>query len=200
MTNRATRRPLPWSGAVMMAGVLALGAPFAAPEAEASPLAAPVEVEVDLSDRELRVIGQNGETVRSYRVAIGSANHATPPGSYTLDRIIWNPRWVPPPNREWARGAKARAPGDPANPMQVAKIYFREPWYYIHGTNAPESMGEAASRGCIRMRPEDVRDLGLLLMRETGHERGEGWVESVLAGNRSEEIRLPRPVRFTIRR
>lgn len=189
---------LPWSGAMMMAGMLALGAPFAAPEASAV-AAAPISVEVDLSDRELRVVDAEGGTLRSFPVAVGSGNHPTPPGSYTLQRMIWNPRWVPPPNREWAKGATAKAPGASNNPMQVVKIYFREPWYYIHGTNAPESMGQAASRGCIRMRPEDARELGLLLMRETGDGRGEGWVESVLSSGRSEEIHLPEGVAFTIR-
>ena len=191
---------LPWSGAMMMAGVLALGAPFGAPETSALGAApAPVSVEVDLSDRELRVVDAEGGTVRTFSVAVGSAGHPTPPGSYTLERMVWNPRWVPPPDREWARGATAKAPGAANNPMQVVKIYFREPWYYIHGTNAPESMGQAASRGCIRMRPEDARELALLLMRETGDARGEGWAGSVLSSGRSEEIYLPVSVPFTIR-
>lgn len=35
------------------------------------------------------------------------------------------------------------------------------PWggYGIHGTNAPESIGTAASHGCVRMRNEDVIQL-----------------------------------------
>jgi len=31
--------------------------------------------------------------------------------------------------------------------------------YGIHGTNAPRSIGKAASHGCIRMRIQDVEEL-----------------------------------------
>ena len=31
--------------------------------------------------------------------------------------------------------------------------------YGIHGTNAPRSIGKAASHGCIRMRQRDVEEL-----------------------------------------
>jgi hypothetical protein len=31
--------------------------------------------------------------------------------------------------------------------------------YGIHGTNAPESIGHAASHGCIRMRTRDAEEL-----------------------------------------
>ena len=40
--------------------------------------------------------------------------------------------------------------------MQGVKIYFQAPYYFIHGTNDPGSIGEAASHGCIRMDPDDA--------------------------------------------
>src|SRR6187200_1614464 len=64
-------------------------------------------LKVDLSERELRVI-EDGDVVRTYGVAVGSRKHPTPTGSYWTGRIVWNPRWVPPPS-EWARRLKARA-------------------------------------------------------------------------------------------
>lgn len=114
-------------------------------------------LKVDLSERTLRVI-QNGKVVKTYNVAVGTRKHPTPTGTFRTGRIIWNPRWVPPPS-EWARKLKAREPGDPRNPMQGVKIYFREPWYFIHGTNDPASIGSAASHGCIRMRTSDAKAL-----------------------------------------
>jgi lipoprotein-anchoring transpeptidase ErfK/SrfK len=116
---------------------------------------------VDLSERELHVI-ENGEVVRTYGIAVGTRRHPTPAGRYRTGRIQWNPRWVPPP-REWARGLKPREGGDPRNPMQGVKIYFREPWYFIHGTNDPASIGTAASHGCIRMRTEDAKELARMI-------------------------------------
>jgi lipoprotein-anchoring transpeptidase ErfK/SrfK len=89
---------------------------------------------------------------------VGTRKHPTPTGRFRTGRIDWNPRWVPPPS-EWARKFKPRAPGDPRNPMQGVKIYFREPWYFIHGTNDPGSIGTAASHGCIRMRTKDAKSL-----------------------------------------
>lgn len=117
--------------------------------------AAATEIRVDLSERSMQLV-ENGEVARTYGVAIGRPSNPTPTGTFRTGRIVWNPGWVPP-NSDWARNEKPRAPGDPKNPMQGVKIYFREPAYYIHGTNAPGSIGQAASRGCLRMRTEDAK-------------------------------------------
>ena len=52
--------------------------------------------------------------------------------------------------------------------MQGVKIYFRAPYYYIHGTNNPGSIGEAASHGCIRMTEEDAVALARRIERAGG--------------------------------
>ena len=52
--------------------------------------------------------------------------------------------------------------------MQGVKIYFKAPYYYIHGTNAPGSIGEAASHGCIRMTAEDAVALAHRIERAGG--------------------------------
>jgi len=53
--------------------------------------------------------------------------------------------------------------GGPMNPMGARALYLyegnRDTLYRIHGTNEPESIGRAASSGCIRMRNIDVIDL-----------------------------------------
>ncbi|MGH7460728.1 MAG: L,D-transpeptidase [Longimicrobiales bacterium] len=124
---------------------------------------APLRIKVDLSERTLYVI-EDGETVATYGVAIGTRSHPTPTGNFQTGRIDWNPAWNPP-NSPWARGEKPRAPGDPRNPMQGVKIYFREPAYFIHGTNDPESIGSAASHGCLRMRVGDAMSLARRVSR-----------------------------------
>jgi lipoprotein-anchoring transpeptidase ErfK/SrfK len=43
--------------------------------------------------------------------------------------------------------------------MQGVKIYFREPAYFIHGTNDPGSIGRAASHGCLRMQVGAAKSL-----------------------------------------
>lgn len=156
-----------------------------------------VQVMVDLSERRL-VIQDGGQVVREFGVAIGKPTHPTPPGQYTLRKMIWNPRWVPPKNRAWAKGKKPADPGDPNNPMQTVKIFFKEPYYYIHGTNNPKSIGEAASHGCLRMTPEDAAELGGYLMDHGGQPRGESWFRRVLRFGQSTVIYLDNPIPMTI--
>lgn len=154
-----------------------------------------LKLEVSLAERQLHV--KIGDMIaRSYDVAIGTPNHPTPSGVYTLDRVIWNPSWNPP-DSEWARGKRPARPGDPRNPIQVAKIPFM-PLYHIHGTDQPDSVGGAASHGCIRMRPEHVAELAQALMEWTGQYREPKWYEDVLRSRRSAEVELGRPVDLVI--
>jgi lipoprotein-anchoring transpeptidase ErfK/SrfK len=176
--------------------VLALGA--AAAPAGGAPPAEDFGVTVDLSDRMLYV-QRGGETLREYPVAIGKDEHPTPTGEFRIRRIIWNPRWVPP-NAEWARGRRARAPGDPRNPMGRAKLFFREPDYYIHGTSDEESLGSAASHGCIRMSNDQVMDLARIVMENGGAPRPESWFQRVRNHFRSSaHVTLSQPVAVTVR-
>jgi lipoprotein-anchoring transpeptidase ErfK/SrfK len=116
-----------------------------------------MRIEVNLSDRVLKVV-QDGEVVHTYGVAVGRPSHPTPTGHFRTGDIDWNPQWVPPPTA-WARDKTYQPPGAPDNPMVGVKIYFEAPYYFIHGTNNPDSIGEAASHGCIRMEPRDAISL-----------------------------------------
>ena len=127
---------------------------------------APIKLVVSLSARELRVI-EEGSTVATYGVAVGRPKHPTPTGSFRTGDIEWNPSWTPPPTN-WAANKTYQPPGAAANPMQAVKIYFLAPYYFIHGTNSPGSIGEAASHGCIRMVPEDASALARRIERAGG--------------------------------
>lgn len=159
--------------------------------------AATAQLSVDLGERELTVT-VDGDVVRTYQVAIGTADHETPTGTFSIRRIIFNPSWTPP-NVPWARGKKPTPPGDPNNPMGKAKIFFAEPDYYIHGTNDERSIGRAASHGCLRMRNEDVVALARLVMEYGGEARPASWFERIRnVVTRSEEVRLSNPVTFRV--
>lgn len=157
-----------------------------------------VSIVVDLSDRMLYVM--NGEEVtKEYQVAIGKPQHPTPRGSFNVRRLIWNPRWVPP-DAEWARNRRPREPGDPRNPMGRVKIFFQAPDYYIHGTRETDSLGEAESHGCIRMRNADVIELARLVMENGGASRSPGWFQRVINRVRhTQEVRLSTPVQMRVR-
>lgn len=125
-----------------------------------------VRLQASIGARTLKVI-ENGKVVKTYRIAVGRPGNPTPRGSFRTGRIDWNPWWKPP-KVWWARNKKPQPPGDPDNPMQGVKIYFKAPDYYIHGTNDPASIGRAASRGCIRMRPGDAKNLARRIRKAGG--------------------------------
>ena len=49
--------------------------------------------------------------------------------------------------------------GGPDNPMGARAIYLGASLYRIHGSNEPDTIGQAVSSGCIRLTNEDVIDL-----------------------------------------
>ncbi len=159
---------------------------------------APLVLRASVSERMLYV--QRGDTtLKTFLVAVGTSRYPTPRGRYTIRKMIWNPSWRPPPGSEWAKGKKATGPGDPKNPMKVVKIFFKEPDYYIHGTDAVESLGSAASHGCIRMDPSEVAELAKLIMEHGGQPREENWFLRLIHSRRQEKpIYLDNPVTITV--
>jgi lipoprotein-anchoring transpeptidase ErfK/SrfK len=145
---------------------------------------------------ELRV---GNRLIHRYDVSVGKKAHPTPPGTYRVNHIVWNPSWVPP-NEKWAKGKKAAAPGSDKNPMKVVKIFFREPDYYIHGTGDEDALGGAASHGCIRMSQRDAFALGRYLMDHGGAEKSDAWYSGVFNRGVSADVRLKASARIVIGR
>ena len=159
---------------------------------------APLVLKANLRARILFVT-RGDSTLKSYAVAVGQDRYPTPLGTFAIKRIVWNPSWKPPPDADWAKGKKAKGPGDPGNPMKVVKIFFQDPDYYIHGTDDVESLGSAASHGCLRMDPSEVADLAKLIMEHGGQPRGENWFWRILHSRREEQVvYLDNPVSLTI--
>jgi len=165
-----------------------------------APTVADAPLELTASLRTRMIIARRGDsTLKSYAVAVGKDNYPTPLGTFRIRKMIWNPSWRPPPNSDWAKGKTAKGPGEPGNPMKVVKIFFKEPDFYIHGTGDVESLGSAASHGCLRMDPGEVADLAKLIMEHGGQPREENWFWRIIH-SRSEEkpIYLDNPVWLTI--
>jgi lipoprotein-anchoring transpeptidase ErfK/SrfK len=159
----------------------------------------PVSLKADLSSRTLTVLGPNG-VIKTFNVAVGSANYPTPTGTYKIRKIVWNPSWIPPDSK-WAKKETAKGPGEKGNPMKVAKIFFREPDYYIHGTGAVNSLGDAASHGCLRMHPDEVAELAQFLMNNGGQPREEGWFSRVIHMRwKTHTVTLTEPITLVVSR
>ncbi|MGA7616228.1 MAG: L,D-transpeptidase [Thermoanaerobaculia bacterium] len=154
-------------------------------------------IEVSLSKKQLEV-HLGSDVVSTYGVAVGKDGHPTPTGEFNVRKIIWNPGWVPPPDAAWAKNAEAKKPGDPDNPMKMVKIFFQEPDYYIHGTNDPDSIGEAASHGCIRMVPKEAAEVAKYLMDHGGEPRPEPWYRRIFHSRSTRVIYLDQPVTMVI--
>ena len=72
-----------------------------------------------------------------------------------------NPAWTPTPEmlRENPRLPPWVPGGHPMNPLGVRAMYLGSSAYRIHGTDAPWTIGQAVSKGCVRMTNDDVLDL-----------------------------------------
>ena len=106
-------------------------------------------------------------TAMRYMVAVGKEGFAwSGVAKVGLKRV--NPTWTPPKDMilrkpEYAKWAGGMPGGIPANPLGVRAMYLykngRDTLFRIHGTNAPSSIGTAASSGCIRMLNSEVIEL-----------------------------------------
>jgi lipoprotein-anchoring transpeptidase ErfK/SrfK len=80
--------------------------------------------------------------------------------TYVSEKRV-NPRWTPTPDMRRENPAlPAFVPGGhPQNPLGVRALYLGKTTYRIHGTDAPWTVGQEVSHGCIRMFNQDVADL-----------------------------------------
>lgn len=118
----------------------------------------PVAVTISRSETKARLF-RRGKLVKSYRVAVGTAEYPTPTGRFVVQTKQVDPPWNVP-NSSWAGSlAGETIPGGaPNNPLVARWIGFNGSVGF-HGTNSSGSLGSAASHGCIRMAPSDVIDL-----------------------------------------
>jgi len=95
---------------------------------------------------------------RTYTVAVGMEGLETPEGLYAIQEKEENPTWHVP-DSDWAGSlAGTTVPPGPANPIKARWMAIFE-GAGIHGTEETESLGSAASHGCVRMAIPDVEEL-----------------------------------------
>ncbi len=109
---------------------------------------------VNLPERGLYIV-EAGRPVRYFPVAIGMRGWETPTGEFTIANKRKNPTWFPP---SWAVQEEPVPPG-PGNPLGDRWMGLSARSYGIHATNAPSTVGHYVSHGCMRMYPEQAREL-----------------------------------------
>ena len=97
--------------------------------------------------------------IAAYPVTIGSAHTASPIGEWKVMRIAKMPSFRY--DREMLQhghrsGNFYMLPPGPRNPVGVMWIALNKKGIGIHGTNEPDSIGRAASHGCIRLANWDI--------------------------------------------
>lgn len=155
-----------------------------------------LRVEVDISDRKLRVF-QGDKVTATHHVAVGTKKWPTPTGSWEFHRIDLNPEWNPPKTEEWAENAKQQAPGSKDNPMGRARLVYRMP-NTVHGTDDLNSLGKASSHGSIRVANEVVLELAEMLLKAGGSWEGPQWFRQ-MTQNRTEEYQVSLEQRIPIK-
>lgn len=169
--------------AALLAGLLlGAGAPAQAfflfdfgedqPRAQGRPLASPIPREVvayngpekpgtiivDTNQRRLYFVLGNGEAMR-YGVGVGRPGFEWSGVKHVVNKREW-PDWTPPAQMLKRRPDLPRhMEGGIDNPLGARAIYIGGTLYRIHGSNEPETIGQAVSSGCIRMTNADVTDL-----------------------------------------
>jgi lipoprotein-anchoring transpeptidase ErfK/SrfK len=114
-------------------------------------------VVVDRSQRFLYFVLPQSRAVR-YAIGIGGECSVSA-GLYRIQSKSEWPDWSPSPALRKRGGYPARMPGGPGNPLGSYAMYFEGNYPGIHGTNAPKSIGQAPSIGCLRLVNDDVVDL-----------------------------------------
>lgn len=106
---------------------------------------------VNLASRSLALY-ENGTKTRLYPVAVGKEWTPTPTGRFVVEEKQEDPAWADPKQEEIV------VPPGEDNPLGTRWMGIGG-YYGIHGTNAPSSIGDYMSNGCIRMFDEDAQEL-----------------------------------------
>ncbi len=114
------------------------------------------ELVLNVASKKL-VLYTNGEATKEYPVGVGTSSTPTPLGDYKIVRRIYNPAWVNP-----FRQSKVIAPGE-KNPIGQYWLGFalnkKTQEYGFHATSDLSSIGRASTHGCIRLHPDDMKEL-----------------------------------------
>jgi lipoprotein-anchoring transpeptidase ErfK/SrfK len=118
----------------------------------------PGTIVISTSERRLYYVLGNGTAIR-YGVGVGRPGF-TWAGTKTITRKAEWPDWTPPPQMLRRRPDLPRfMKGGINNPLGARAMYLGGSLFRIHGSNEPETIGQAVSSGCIRMTNADVVDL-----------------------------------------
>jgi len=119
---------------------------------------APGTIYINTAERRLYLVLANGQALR-YGIGVGRDGFRWSGTHRITAKKEW-PSWTPPSQMLRRRPDLPRHMGGGIdNPLGARAMYLGSTLYRIHGSNEPETIGQAVSSGCFRMTNEDVTDL-----------------------------------------
>jgi lipoprotein-anchoring transpeptidase ErfK/SrfK len=118
----------------------------------------PGTIVISTRERSLYLVLGNGQALR-YGSGVGRDGFTWSGVTTVSAKREW-PDWTPPEQMLHRKPDLPRhMAGGPDNPLGARAIYLGASLYRIHGSNEPDTIGQAVSSGCIRLTNEDVIDL-----------------------------------------
>jgi lipoprotein-anchoring transpeptidase ErfK/SrfK len=105
------------------------------------------EVVAHLSERQVYVYDHAHKLVAKFPIATARPGKSTPLGQFRVETKLEWPPWYPPEG--------GYVPGGPGNPLGERWIGFGGT-YGFHGTTNQACIGQAVTRGCLRLRTQDI--------------------------------------------
>jgi lipoprotein-anchoring transpeptidase ErfK/SrfK len=119
---------------------------------------APGTIFINTAERRLYLVLPNGQALR-YGIGVGRDGFRWA-GTHRISAKKEWPGWTPPSQMRARRPDLPRyMAGGISNPLGARAMYLGSTLYRIHGSNEPETIGQAVSSGCFRMTNDDVTDL-----------------------------------------
>jgi lipoprotein-anchoring transpeptidase ErfK/SrfK len=120
------------------------------------------EITIDTGQRKLYLSLGGGRAIE-YGIGVGREGFLWK-GQAEVGRKAYWPGWTPPKEMLLRRPDLPRhMQGGIENPLGARALYLfrgeKDTMFRIHGTNEPDTIGQAVSSGCIRMLNSDVIDL-----------------------------------------
>jgi lipoprotein-anchoring transpeptidase ErfK/SrfK len=119
---------------------------------------APGSIVINTGERRLYFVLPGHQAIK-YAIGVGRPGFEWAGVSHIADKREW-PDWTPPQEMLKRRPDLPRhMEGGIDNPLGARAMYIAGTLYRIHGSNEPDTIGQAVSSGCIRMTNDDVTDL-----------------------------------------
>jgi lipoprotein-anchoring transpeptidase ErfK/SrfK len=119
---------------------------------------APGTIIISTKERRLYFVLPDHQALK-YGVGVGRPGFTWSGVTVVANKREW-PDWTPPGQMLLRRPDLPRhMVGGIENPLGARALYLGGTLYRIHGSNEPDTIGEAVSSGCIRMTNDDVTDL-----------------------------------------